>query len=166
MFNIRTAIILVALGVIIFKFTSGISAMNSIKEDGETLLLKLQPVDPRALMMGDYMALAYDDVAFAKYDENLAAQGALILRRDENNVGSYSRLDDATDLATGEIRVKYALKRNRTDIGSARFYFQEGAAETYQGAQFGVFKVSPSGHMILVALADEDHVVIKYNSSD
>lgn len=166
MFNIRISVILISLIVIIFKFTSGISAMNSIKDDGETLLLKLRPVDPRALMMGDYMALAYDDVAFTRYNEGLTAQGLLILKRDKNNVGSFSRLYDNTDLAAGEIKIKYALKGNRTDIGSARYYFQEGTAETYQDAKYGMFKVSPTGHMILVALADENHMAIKHSRED
>ena len=166
MFNIRIIIILLTLATILFKFTTVISAMNNIKEEGETLLLKLRPVDPRALMMGDYMALAYDDAAFADYDEKLAAQGLLILKRDEHDVGTHTRLGDGTDLASDEIRVKYALKGSCTNIGSARYYFQEGTAEIYQDAKYGVFKVSPTGHMILVALADENHVIIKGGDVD
>lgn len=39
-------------------------------------------------------------------------------------------------------------------FGAPRYYFQNGTAETYQGAEYGVFKVSPSGRAILVGLAD------------
>lgn len=166
MFNIRISVILIVLVAIIFKFTSGISAMNTIRDDGEDLLLKLRPVDPRALMMGDYMALAYDNSAMTMYDPGLKAQGVIILKMDEHKVGTYVRLDNDTPLSENEIKVKYALKGDRSDIGSARYYFQEGTAQTYEDAKYGVFKVSIAGHMVLVALADENYDAITPNSAD
>jgi len=158
--HIRIIIILATLAAILFKFITGITAMNKIKDEGETLLLKLRPVDPRALMLGDYMALAYDRSAFPKASKDLAPQGTLILNRDDHNVGTFGRIDDNPKMTNTEIRVKYALKRSRADFGSARYYFQEGTAESYEEAEYGVFKVSPTGHMILVALADEDYKII------
>ncbi len=166
MFNFRITIIVVALVAIIFKFTSGISAMNAIKEEGETLLLKLRPVDPRAFMMGDFMALAYDNAVTTSYHKGLNAQGLLVLHRDDNNVGTFVRLENETELSTNEIRVKYARKRLRTDIGNARYYFQEGTAEIFQNARYGVFKVSPNGYMLLVGLADKNFITITVNGTD
>lgn len=158
--HIRIIVILVALAAILFKFITGITAMNQIKDEGETLLLKLRPADPRALMLGDYMALAYDRSAFPKSSQDLAPQGTLLLERGAHNVGTYSRIDNNPKMINTEIRVKYALKSNRADFGSARYYFQEGTAKPYEDAEYGIFKVSPSGHMILVALADEDYKII------
>lgn len=164
--KIRIPIVLIVLALILFKFISGITALNDVKDNGETLLLKLRPVDPRALMMGDYMALAYDSQAFpgSKYDEDsgkLYPQGTVVLKLDEHKVGTFSRLDSSSTLADDEMRVKYALKGGSASFGSARYYFQEGTAEAYETAKYGVFKVSPSGHIILVDLADKDYKIMK-----
>jgi len=106
------------------------------------------------------MVLGYDRAAFPKSSEGLDAQGTVILKLDENNVGTFARRGDGAVLGDGEIRVKYALKAGGADFGSARFYFQEGTAETYEVARYGVFKVSPAGHMILVDLAGEDFKIL------
>lgn len=162
--HIRIVVILLALAAILFKFATGIAAMNRIKDEGETLLLQLRPVDPHALMLGDYMALAYADVAFldtdTDTDTDLPPQGTLLLKLDQQKVGTFSRVDNGTKPGIDEIRVKYVLKRNRADFGSARYYFQEGTAKAYEKAEYGVFKVSPTGHMILMALADENFKVL------
>ncbi len=158
--KIRIAVILAALALSLYQFNTGITAMNRIKQDGQTLLLQLRPVDPRALMLGDYMTLGYDSAAFPKSSQGLPAQGTVVLQLDDNNVGTFARRDDERALAEGEIRVKYALKSGSADFGSARFYFQEGTAKTYEAAKYGVFKVSSTGQMVLVDMAGEDFKVL------
>ncbi len=164
----KLARIIVALAALVFslyKFNTGIAAMNAVKQDGQTMLLKLRPVDPRALMLGDYMVLGYDRAAYPKARKGLPAEGTLILKLDENNVATFARRDNAdesgeAELADNEIRVQYALKRGNANFGSARFYFQEGTAKTYEVARYGVFKVSSAGHMILVDLAGENFEIL------
>ena len=58
--TIRNIIIVAGLVLTGLFFASQIRALETLKSDGDTVLLKLRPVDPRALMMGDFMALAYD----------------------------------------------------------------------------------------------------------
>ena len=56
---------LLVLGFFFFNIIKNESILN----DGETILLKLRPVDPRSLMQGDYMALRFslgDDVRRGK----------------------------------------------------------------------------------------------------
>ncbi|PHS39724.1 MAG: hypothetical protein COA91_05510 [Robiginitomaculum sp.] len=158
--RLRTAVVLAALAVSLYQFNTGITAVNRVKLDGQTMLLQLRPVDPRALMLGDYMTLGYDSAAFPKSSKGLPAQGTVILKLDDNNVGTFARRDDSAALADGEVRVKYALKRGEANFGSARFYFQEGTAKTYEVARYGVFKVSNAGHMILVDMAGEDFKIL------
>jgi len=163
--RLRTAVVLAALAVSLYQFNTGITAVNRVKLDGQTMLLQLRPVDPRALMLGDYMTLGYDSAAFPKSSKGLPAQGTVILKLDDNNVGTFARRDDGAELMGGEIRVKYALKRGEANFGSARFYFQEGTAKTYEVARYGVFKVSNAGHMILVDMAGENYKVLVPNAS-
>ncbi len=154
--TLRIAVVLAALAVSLYKFNTGIAAMNRVKQDGQTILLQLRPVDPRALMLGDYMTLTYNRDVYPVSSKGLDAEGSLVLTLDENNVATFARRDDGTKLADSEIRVKYALKSGGANFGSARFYFQEGTAKTYEAARYGVFKVSDAGHMILVAMAGEN----------
>jgi len=40
-------------------------------------------------------------------------------------------------------------------FGAPRYYFQNGTAETYENADYGIFKVSPKGRAVLVGMADK-----------
>ena len=53
--------VLIAFGALAIAgfFISQIKDLENIRRGGETILLDLRPADPRALMMGDFMALAY-----------------------------------------------------------------------------------------------------------
>lgn len=135
-------------------FLSQINDLENIRQDGETILLDLRPADPRALMMGDYMALRYVEETSQIMQKDLTPSGQIILTLDENNVGTVSRAADSGDLAENEIRINYIRRSRGITFGAPRYYFQNGTAETYESAEYGVFKVSPSGRAILVGLAD------------
>ena len=155
---IRIIVILVALAAILFKFTSGISAMNKIKDEGADLLLKLRPADPRALMLGDYMALAYDRQIYPDNDAAALPAGTIILKRDSRNVGRFERFDDGEPLTAGEIRIAYARRfAGDVDYGGARYFFEEGQAKIFEDAEYGIFKVSADGKALLTGLAGEDY---------
>ena len=171
LFIIRSLIILAALGFVLFEYTNRIRALSKIKQDGQVLLLKLRPVDPRAFMMGDYMALAYHSQAFPNSNQakDYPPQGMVVLKRDENNVGIFERFYEGETLADDEVKVRYAHRKGLVDFGSKRYYFQEGTARLYEPADYGVFKVSPSGYMVLSGLADKNYQIIRpktYNNDD
>ena len=69
-------------------------------------------------------------------------------------MGTVSRIADNRNLSENEIPINYVRRSRGITFGAPRYYFQNGTAETYQGAEYGVFKVSPSGRAILVGLAD------------
>ena len=136
-------------------FGSQIKALENIKDNGKTVLLDLRPVDPRALMMGDFMALRYTEEVSRSIPDDLPPSGQFILTLDENRVGTFNRLADDSNPAKGEIKINYIRQRRGVTFGAPRYYFQNGTAETYENADYGIFKIAPSGRAILVGLADE-----------
>jgi uncharacterized membrane-anchored protein len=148
--------ILIAFGVIGIAglFLSQINALENIRQDGEKILLNLRPADPRALMMGDYMALRYVEENSKNFPKDLPPSGQITLTLDENKVGTFNGLTDNTSLGKNEIRMNYIRRSRGITFGAPRYYFQNGTAETYEDAEYGIFKVSPSGRAILVGLAD------------
>jgi len=154
---------LIALGglSIAALFGSQIKALENIKQTGETVLLDLRPVDPRALMMGDFMALRYSEEVSQDLPKDIPPSGKFVLNLDENNVGSYVRLAKPLlgpneRLAKNEIIINYIRQKRGVTFGAPRYYFQNGTAETYEAGEYGIFRIAPSGRAILVGLADED----------
>jgi len=137
-------------------FGSQISTLEGIKSEGEIVLLDLRPADPRALMMGDFMALRYAEEVQRDLPDDLAPSGQFILTLDENKVGRFSRVADRDTLSDTEVRINYIKQRWGVTFGAPRYYFQNGTAATYEQADYGIFRIAPSGRAILVGLADEN----------
>lgn len=135
-------------------FGSQIKALETVKQEGETVLLDLRPVDPRALMMGDFMALRYAEEVPENLPENIAPKGQFVLKLDANNVGTFIRIDDGSALEKDEVKINYIKQRRGVTFGAPRYYFQNGTAEIYEAGDYGIFKIAPSGRAILVGLAD------------
>ena len=135
---------------------------EAIIEEGDTVILALAPVDPRSLIQGDYMALAYE----LERDEGLRAaaqtratagqiEGLLVLAPDAEGVHRFRRIDDGNALSPGERRFHYRWRRDRLRLPGKSFLFQEGTAEAYEAARFATFKVGEDGDAVLVGLRDE-----------
>ena len=67
-------------------FGSQIKALENIKQTGDTVLLDLRPVDPRALMMGDFMALRYAEEVSQELPKDIPPSGQFVLLVGDNNV--------------------------------------------------------------------------------
>lgn len=141
-----------------------IADRQGVVEAGQPVLLELGPVDPRSLMQGDYMVLRYHDRLFPPREirDGLPRTGAFIIRVDENDVGSFERIDDGRDLADNEVRLKYKLRdeRGRIRLGAETFFFQEGNGPLFSAGAYGVLNVDESGNSVLIGLADENHQLI------
>ena len=160
--TIRNIIILLGLAASLAFFNLQIKSAQAIKDDGDILLLQLRPVDPREIMMGDFMALAYDQQAFPdEIEEDLVPSGSVILDLDDNNVGVFARFDDGSALGNNQMRLNYIrLFNENLEYGGKRYYFQEGTARVFEAAQYGVFKVDKSGRAILSDMADENFNIL------
>ena len=134
--------------------------------EGQIVLLKLIPVDPRSLMQGDYMALrfAIERKAFPDRADQDTRDGHLVIALDERAVGSFQRFAEAgEELAENEVRLQYRLRHGRPMFATNAFFFQEGEGKKYEVAQYGEFRVSPSGEALLNALRDKDLNVLGHN---
>ena len=142
----------------------GIYAREQIMARGETLLLELTPVDPRSLMQGDYMRLAYQIARDAPVERLAAGQqrGYLVLRADQHKVARFVRFHGGEALSPGEKLLRfhvlppYSLEKRSLRIVPDSFLFQEGHASHYQNARYGVFKFAGANEYLLTGLAAED----------
>ncbi|MGH6959855.1 MAG: GDYXXLXY domain-containing protein, partial [Dongiaceae bacterium] len=78
-------------------------------------------------------------------------------------VAQFARLDDGAALAEDELRLKYKrrLYEDEVSYGADAFFFEEGDADLYAKAKFGVLRVDADGDSILVGLADADRNMLK-----
>ena len=180
----RRLFILVVLVLFLGGYGLAAHRMETVRADGKTILLALAPVDPRAPLMGDYMALRYvvnNDIRkalagqknaqgnaqenAAKADQKAAtareqkrnAEGLAVLRITNDPVpqaATFVRLDDGSPLQADEFLLAYRLRGYEVTSAALAFYFQEGTARQYAGAKFGVFKLAADGKTLLVGLCD------------
>ena len=90
-------------------------------------------------------------------------RGRFVLRLDADDAAEFVRVDDGTPLAADEIRIVYRKRRGfgGIDLGAGSFFFQEGDADLYADARYGMLRVAENGDSVLVGLADEDRETIR-----
>ena len=152
--------LLLALGaVLVFGlFNWSVMQKEALLREGRIVRLALAPVDPRAFMTGDYMALNYAMAAQARslLETSGSEDGFAIVTVDDRRVATLVRTQDAAGpVSPGEQALKLRLREGRARIGTDAFHLQEGTAKHYEAAKFGEFRVDSSGQMLLVGLLDE-----------
>ncbi|MEE8272896.1 MAG: GDYXXLXY domain-containing protein [Alphaproteobacteria bacterium] len=157
-----------ALALILGFVNFQIADRQAILDDGRTVLVPLAPVDPRSLMQGDYMRLAYDVPAMEEPagGGDPPREGAVVVTLDQAGIATIDRLDDGGALASGELLLRYKLRfpggglwwpgqRARLSFGDS-FFFPEGQAHDYGGARYAVLKVDEDGESVIAGLADDE----------
>lgn len=144
-------------------------------DHGRTVLLELRPVDPRSLMQGDYMVLRYEEtvVPAAVPAPTIGGPigGRIIIALDDLGVARFRRFDGGEPLAADEQRLRYRLRapmgfaaapeRVELHLGAESFLFQEGHADAYARARYGILRVAPDGASVLAGLADAERRPIR-----
>jgi len=128
---------------------------EQLLKEGQTMLLRLAPRDPRSLMQGDYMRLNY---AIAR-EVNPGPQGGsglMVVSLDSHQVVKFLRIHQDETLQPGEHLLRYYERGGELKIGAESYLFQEGNAELYAKAVYGMLKVDSSGKSVLVGLCGED----------
>lgn len=147
---IRVALVIVGLLLCAWRFGSATIAAENIRANGTEVLFPLAPVDPRALLLGDYMTLRYD-FGQNTHDER---DGIAVIRV-EDKVGQIVRFGDVDDLAFDERLLRYSTnRRGQVTIGGEAYYFQSGTGERFEAAEYGIFRLMPDGRVLLSGLAD------------
>jgi uncharacterized membrane-anchored protein len=158
----RQWLIVLGLALVLALVNREILAKRSIIANGEIVLLELRPVDPRSLIQGDYMALAFadDTMPDAVTTMGLSFRGTVILSLDANRVGRFQRLEDGAQPNAGEIRLRY---RRYKEFGADRiaytarsYFFEEGQAERYAEARYAILRVNADGLGVMTGMADKE----------
>src|SRR4051812_4355775 len=124
----RKAIALAA-GLAVLAFVNfGIYQRERLLTDGRIVLLQLRPVDPRSLMQGDYMRLAFAVADEAFLDRTDRADGRIVVALDARQVGHFRRFADARPLAPDEVALRYRMRRGQPNLATNGYFFEEGQA--------------------------------------
>ena len=157
----RLARLLPALPVLVcvlFLVGVGVSAWQNeqrLRQD-RLVLLPLAPRDPRAMLLGDYMALNYElnnTINALRWNSQAVKQAELaIVRLDDKGIGTFERFDDGTPLRNDEVRLHFRVIEGVAHAAPRRFYFQEGHGPELEKATYGELRVNEAGHSLLVDL--------------
>lgn len=131
-------------------------------QQGERVLLRLAPVDPRSLMQGDYMALRFTvDGRLMHLPDRMSKAGETMpdfahFRVDALGQAEFEGVGDTPRSGPGRISMRIRSINGRLTVGPNAFFFQEGTGELYEEAQWGGFRVAKDGTALLVSLHDAE----------
>lgn len=153
----RKAVVIAAGLAVLLLVNVGIYQRERLLTEGEIVLLRLAPVDPRSLMQGDYMRLDFElaQLAFPFQTQPEKDDGHIVVALDAQRVGHFRRFADGRPLARGEIALRYRVRGGRPHFATNAFFFEEGQARAYEDAAYGAFRVGGDGDMILTGLRDD-----------
>ncbi len=169
----KIGIALLGLLLVIAIMTINVAKYETHLANGDTVLLELAPIDPRGFMQGDYMTLRYalEDELLSQLRQRLvqddyfieATEGYAIVALDDNRVGTFTRLVNVipSDLAANEMAIHYRVRNNALKLATNAFFFQEGHAEAFEAAEYGLFRVNDKGEPLLTNMIDGEFAVIE-----
>ncbi len=154
----RLAIAACALAVLAVA-NIGIWQKETLIAEGKPVFVELGPVDPRSLMQGDYMRLAFDlppDTRDEMSHPRATRSPLAIGKSDARGIVTLERMDDGRPLAPGEIAIQLKRMRNGWILVTDAWYFREGDAARWERAKYGEFRVTPGGRALLVGMRGPD----------
>ena len=126
-------------------------------QTAQTVYLKIEPVDPRALLSGDYMQLRYD---FERWSQAGKDQPLLLQMEVSLPSGTEKTADQNTGAKNTQNQIQLQTVRIKTLRSRYRvphqFYFQEGTGKKYENAAYAKAAVLPNGSILLLGLTDEN----------
>lgn len=143
---------------ILLIINSQIIVKQGIIEDGDVVLLRLAPRDPRSLLQGDYMALRYamaDKVAQAANAAQIT-DGRIIVERAPNGEAGFVGLYEGQPLTQTQRILRFRRRGESVRLASDAYFFEEGQWETFASARFGELRVNDDGDAVLTGLRDAD----------
>jgi len=158
---VTTVMVLIAINI-------NINAKEDLIENGEVLLFKLAPVDPRSIMQGDYMRLRFElegkIVAgmglWNQQNTIIKNYGKVIVKKAANNIVSYIGIYKDQEIKDNQRLISFKIYSKKVTFTTNAFYFQEGQVSHFRKAEYGEFKISEDGEMLLVHMVDKDLKVL------
>lgn len=156
--RLRVAVLLLALGLILALVNSQIFFKQRIVEEGEVMLLRLAPRDPRSLFQGDYMSLRYAitrSVTKAARESEVF-DGRAVVALDAQGEATFVDIYNGQALRDEQRLLQFRRRGDSVRLASDAFFFEEGQAERFATARFGELRVNAQGEAVLVGLRDEN----------
>ena len=122
------------------------SYTQAARKNAPVFYFKIAPVDPRALLSGDYMSLSYDIE-----NRSDARENPMLFYAAENGVVQTEKTNQPVKIAYHGWRFKLPHQ----------FYFQEGTGKKYETAVYAKMRRLPHGRSSIDALTDEQSNEIK-----
>lgn len=141
---------------------SGVVGMEATYRDGQEFFLPIRPADPRALLQGDYMALAYEADVRDGDDIDFHARYAIV-SLDQNSVAKFEKLAANLDeLGAGQIALPVQGWGSRHLIQPRSYLFQEGQGAALSQARYAVFRYRDPKAPLLYGLADDQRATLTH----
>lgn len=131
---------------------------EAVLRNGTDIVLKVEPVDPRSLLQGDYVQLSYNISQVESFD--LPNKVYVLVEEDQKGIYQikeiYDTIEEAKDEKTGNNQAILTGKVNGDTIhyGIENFFIEEGTgAEVEQNAKFATITVGSNGDAILKSVS-------------
>ncbi len=157
-----TALVTLILTLGVAQFT--IHQNEDVLENGESIVLKLAPRDPRSLMQGDYMELYYELLNQVRdtlpNEEMPHGKAYALLTLDENRIATLCRIEfekpQYFDGCTQGIYLPVTLNSyGDLSLPTHQFFFPEGKGEYYNQAEYGEYRFKEGKALLLRLLNTE-----------
>ena len=92
------------------------------------------------------------------------SDGYAIVKIDNNNVGHFVRLaktNSRNHLEVNELPIYYRIRHGSVQLATNAFFFQEGHAESFEAAKYGLFRINDKGEPLLTEMVDGNFQMIK-----
>ncbi len=139
----------------LFVVFRGVASMEATYRKGQIFYLAIRPADPRSLLQGDYMALAYE----ADTSEADAPQRArfAVLSLDARGIATFAELAvNLEELGPQQVALPVQQWGSRYLIQPRSFLFQEGQGAALANARYAVFRYRDPRAPLLYGLANAD----------
>ncbi|MGN6670977.1 MAG: GDYXXLXY domain-containing protein [Candidatus Nucleicultricaceae bacterium] len=151
----KRTFILISLAFIIGYFNYSIFQKEQILKYGEPVYLKIEPVDPRSLMQGDYVIFKYSLTKTIKQTPKNPT-GFVVIKVDENRVGHFVRFHQDELLLESEKLLPYRTLFGGIEIRPNSFFFEEGHGRIFERAPYAMLKFKGAHQLVLYGLADQN----------
>ena len=149
---------LIALGTVATAAIGGtaVRGAEDVLANGRIVYIALRPVDPRSLIQGDYMAVAFN-VDRLPAPRGISGEVMAIADIDDRSIATIQGIAaPGVKPQANQIAVKLRQKSHRWFVGTDAFFFEEGRADDFAKAKFGQFRLGADGRLLLVAMTDSD----------
>jgi uncharacterized membrane-anchored protein/uncharacterized membrane protein len=152
---------LIAFGALAIAGLAGWSIWDKerILRDGRMVMLRIAPVDPRSLLQGDYMTLSFDLPQRRASPADRQPGGPQPVAIGTVGPDNVAKIDEIAlkrpAITQSQIVIALDVKNSNYVVGSDAWFFKEGDSKKWEGARYGIFRVTSDGTALLAGLADE-----------